>query len=71
MIKKNDDDYYILLKGAKLNKREANKAGVGIIFGFIGAVTANVLPISGRVAAFLIIAAFAITGYGLGQKLIK
>jgi len=34
--KKEKDDYVVLFRGAKLSKCEANKAGLGIIFGVIG-----------------------------------
>ena len=33
------DDYKVCFSGATISKREANKAGVALLFGFIGIVT--------------------------------
>lgn len=38
MRKKDKNDYIVLFQGAKLSEREANKAGLGIIFGIIGII---------------------------------
>jgi cell division protein FtsW (lipid II flippase) len=40
----NNDDYVVDFKGAKLNKREANRVGLSIIFGFIGILITFFLP---------------------------
>jgi len=36
--KKQEDEYYVDFKGARLTKLEANRIGVGIIFGIFGVV---------------------------------
>jgi hypothetical protein len=35
MNKKSKDEYFVLFQGAKISKREANRIGVGLIFGFV------------------------------------
>lgn len=44
MNKKENDDYLVLFQGAKVPKREANKVGVGIVFGLLGTVVTHFLP---------------------------
>lgn len=39
-----ENDYYILFKGAKVNKVQANRIGVGVIFGIIGIILTIFLP---------------------------
>lgn len=38
MSDKEKDDYVVLFRGAKLSKREANKAGLGLLCGFVGSI---------------------------------
>ena len=38
MNKKSKDQYIVLFQGVKLSKREANKVGIGLIFGLVGGV---------------------------------
>ena len=67
-----DNDYYILFKTAKLNKREAKQLGVGFIFGIIGLVVIFCLPIEkSKIIDYLIISIFIIGGYILGYKIFK
>jgi uncharacterized membrane protein len=68
------DDYVVPLKGAKLlSKREANKAGLAIILGLIGA-TISLLSFGGdnKILVIVICALFAGAGYfWLGDKIFK
>lgn len=41
---KRDDNYYTIFMGAKLNKLQANRVGVGIFFAFIGIGLTLLLP---------------------------
>ena len=68
MAGKNDDYYFF--KSAKLNKHQANVVGVAIIFGFVGALAAALMPVS-RLVAYAIIAVFVIAGYIIGGKILK
>jgi hypothetical protein len=68
----NDNDYYILFKTAKLNKREAKQLGVGFIFGIICLIVVFCLPIEkNKTIDYLIISIFVIGGYILGCKIFK
>jgi len=68
----NDNDYYILFKTAKLNKREAKQVGVGIVFGIIGLIVVFCLPIEkNKIIDYLIISIFITGGYILGCKVFK
>ena len=74
MSENEKDDYVVPLKGAKLlSKREANKVGLAIILGFIGAII-SVLAFGGdnKVLVLIICALFAGAGYfWLGDKIFK
>ena len=37
-MKKNDDDYKVQFQGSTISKTNANKAGLGLIFGIAGGV---------------------------------
>jgi hypothetical protein len=69
----NDDDYLVLFKGAKLQKREANKVGLGIIFGIAGMLLTNLIPIAkGNFFNYAVIFIFAAIGYFvIGNKIFK
>ncbi len=68
----NDKDYYVFFQTAKLNKREANQVGVGMIFGVIGLIVVFCLPIErNKIIDYLIISIFVIGGYILGCKIFK
>jgi len=68
----NDNDYYILFKATKLNKREAKQVGVALIFGIIGLIVVFCLPIErNKIIDYLIISIFVIGGYILGCKIFK
>ena len=71
--KKKNNDYLVLFKGAKLSKREANKVGVGIIFGIIGIfVSIFITPMKNKIVDYAIIFIFIILGYyWVGNKLFK
>jgi hypothetical protein len=73
MNKKGKDDYVVTIFGKLISNREANKIGLGIIFGFIGAILAafTVGPHS-RMLAILICAIFVAAGYFLiGNRIFK
>ena len=74
MNKKKEDDYYILFQGGKLSKREANKVGIGIIFGLIGIFATHFLQIgqNSRIVNYIIITAFSVIGYlVIGNRIFK
>jgi hypothetical protein len=72
MMKK-DNDYYVNFRGAKLNRLQANRAGVGIFFGIIGIVLTIFLPFKEqKIINFVIILIFALFGYFIvGPKVFK
>jgi len=67
MDKKKKDDYLILFSGAKISKREANKVGLGLIFGTVGVILTIVITIATgkeiKIFNYIIIAVFALFGY--------
>jgi len=67
------DDYFVLFKGAKISKREANKVGLGIILGFIGMFVAFLMTRgTNKIMEYIIIIVFAIIGYfWLGNRLFR
>ena len=73
MNKKENDDYLVLFQGAKVSKREANKVGVGVLFGLLGAVVTHFLPLgTGRTVNYVIILFCAAIGYfWIGNWLFK
>jgi hypothetical protein len=68
-----NDDYVVSFKGARLSKREANKVGLGIIFGLLGVVVSLLLfGTQNRIITIAILSLFASVGYFLiGNKLFK
>ena len=72
MDKKDKNNYIVLFKGIKLSKREANKVGLAIIFGFVG-ILMSIFITGGRNRALdlLIIFTFAGIGYFLGSRFFK
>ena len=72
MKNKEKDDYIVPFKGAKLSKREANKVGLSIIFGIIGIVVSlATIGTNNKTIGFIIVAAFALFGYFVGNKIFK
>ena len=69
--KKKDHDYYVNFRGAILTKTEANRIGVGLIFGFIGIVLVLLLPVEDKgLLSYLIIGIFIFIGYFFVSPLI-
>ena len=70
---KNNNDYYIIFMGAKINRLQANRGGVGILFGIIGIVLTFFLPFrEDRFLNYVIILAFALFGYFVvGPRIFK
>jgi hypothetical protein len=72
MTEKGKDYYEVPLWGKVLSKREANKVGIAIIVGLVGATLAAwTLGSSNKILAFLICALFAGVGLWLGDKIFK
>ena len=73
MNKKSVDEYIVLFQGAKLSRREANKVGLGLIFGLIGAVISIfLLGTENKEASLLVCFILAVIGYfWIGNKIFK
>ena len=64
MKSKDNDDYKVIFGGATISKKEANKVGVAILFGFIGIVAIGLsLGIKNKLAIFIIALISACIGY--------
>jgi hypothetical protein len=63
--KKNSiDEYIVFFKGIKISKREANKIGIGIIFGFVSAlISVLIIGVENKIAGMIICGVFAAVGY--------
>ena len=71
MNKKSNNDYLVLFKGAKLQKREASKVGLGIIFGIVGMLVTKLIP-TVEFFNYAIVFIFAAIGYFVvGNKIFK
>ncbi len=65
-MKKNKDEYYVDFKGARLTKLEANRIGVGIVFGIIGIVLLFFIPVKEKgILSYVLIVSFVFVGYFL------
>lgn len=73
MSKKPKDEYVVLFRGAKLSKKEANKAGLGLIFGLLGAIiSAFFFGPEHKILSVIIITVLAAIGYfWVGNKILK
>ncbi len=73
MNKKSKDACVVLFQEAKISKREANKVGVGLIFGFIGAIISSFfIGSENKIAAIIVCLFFVAIGYILvGNRIIK
>jgi len=67
------DDYKVCFSGATISKREANKAGVALLFGFIGMVTIGLaFGIQDKLTTSIISAILVCVGYfGIANRLFK
>lgn len=65
------DDYKVCFCGATISKREANKAGVALLFGLVGMVTVGlVFGIQNKLAIFIILLNLVCIGYfGIAKRL--
>jgi len=70
-MKKNDDDYKVVFSGATISKTNANKAGLGLIFGIAGAVFSVVVFGNNKSAAFVTITICIVAGLIIGNKIFK
>ena len=66
------DDYKVCFSGATKSNREANKAGVALLFGFIGIVTIGlVIGIQNKLTIFIISVIMGCIGYfGIANRLL-
>jgi hypothetical protein len=76
MDKKKKNDYLVLFSGAKISKREANKVGLGLIFGIIGVVLTVVINTATgkefKIFNYIIIVVLTLFGYFIvGNKIFK
>jgi len=73
MNKKSKNDYFVLFQGAKISKREANRVGVGFVFGFVGAViSAFLIGPENKIANIIVVIFFVAIGYfWVGHKIFK
>jgi hypothetical protein len=71
-MKKNDKDYIVIFKGAKLNKRQANQVGLALICGFLAAIV--VVPTIGKenpIISKAIVVLFAMAAFFASRALKK
>ncbi len=73
MDKDQKDEYVALFQGVKLTKREANKVGLGLLFGFVGGIISLfLLGPENKVATGIICFIFVAIGYFLiGNKIFR
>ena len=66
-----NSDYVVPFMGTKMSKREANKVGLSIIVGFVGAlISAGIFGWDNRLAALAVASVLAfIVYFSLGNKL--
>lgn len=58
------DDYKVCFSGATINQRESNKAGVALLFGFIGIVVIGLaFEIQDKLVLFVIALILVFIGY--------
>ncbi len=71
--KDKEDDYKVIFRGATISKREANKVGVALLFGFIGIVTIGLtFGIKNKLTLFVIALILACIGYfGIANRFFK
>lgn len=67
------DDYKVCFSGTTISKRESNKAGVALLFAFIGIVTIGlVFGIQDKITTFIISFILVCVGYfGIANRLFK
>jgi len=67
------DDYKVCFSGTTISKRESNKAGVALLFGFIGIVAIGfTFGIQNKLAIFVISLILVFIGYfGIANRLFK
>jgi len=73
MKNEDKDEYKVIFGGATISKKEANKVGVALLFGFIGIVTIGLaFEIENKLAIFIIALILACIGYfGIANRLFK
>ena len=69
--KEKDPGYYVNFKGATVTKTEANRIGVGIVFGIIGIIVVLLLPLRDeKILSYSLITMFIFIGYFIVSPLI-
>lgn len=72
MLNKKEDKHYWNFKGADLTKRETKIVALTLLFGFLGAILAYILPFEkSRVVGFGIASLFALVAYVIGRRKMK
>jgi hypothetical protein len=73
MKNKDKDDYKVIFGGATISKKEANKAGVALLFGFIGIVAIGfTFGLKNKLLIFIISLALGCIGYfGIANRIFK
>ena len=64
MKQKQQDDYFIYCRGARLNKKEAKQTGFSVIFGFIGIILAFfIFGAENKLYSLILISVFVVMGF--------
>ena len=71
LMKKKDDDYKVGFSGATISKKDSNIAGLGLLFGAVGAVFSLLVFGSNKPAAFLIITICVVAGVIVANKIFE
>jgi hypothetical protein len=73
MNKRSKDEYIVLFQGVKLSKRQANKVGLGLIFGFFGVIISLIFfGLENKIVVVIICSFFAAVGYfWIGNRIFK
>lgn len=68
-MNKKDEDYKVLFSGSTISKKDANIAGLGLIFGAVGAVFSLFVFGNNKPAAFIIITICVVAGIIVANKI--
>ncbi len=68
---KNNDDSKIVFSGTTISKKNANKVGLGFIFGLAGVVFSVVVFDNNKPAAYVTCTICIVAGFVVGNKIFK
>jgi 4-hydroxybenzoate polyprenyltransferase len=72
MHEKRKEQRVIPFESAKLSTREASRIGLGLLFGFAGAMVSLLFGSGGKTAAVIVVVVFTAFGYFLlGKRIFK